>query len=651
MLLPKWLRKLVGVFRGDVAPLLILLSTLLGLWFGLVPGWSGFHLVLVLLALIINVNLALFVLAALAGRALCYAAAPLLYYAGRALHEPVEPLLRALENTPILGLTDFSRYAVSGALILGPLLGLVLGLLLAKVVGAFRRGWLTLEEGSEALRRWQAKWWVRGLDRLLFGRRTKDVRGVLTRRPRLVRWPGVVAAVLLLGICGVGLYAIKHGAAAGLIAQSLSRANGAEVNLDTLSLAPLRGRLAATGLKVTDPAAPQRNRLAAEEVVADLGVWPLLCGRIVVDEVVLSEAAFNQPRATPGEVYRAIEPAEEEAARAQRTFDLSRYELPERIGDIARLREYFASLEEFNAWVDFLTDWIPEPQPEVAPPPAPDTYLAYLSARAPRPPAPRVLVHSGRLENLTLPSLNIPQGRLTLANLSDAPYAAGRPMSISLAPGSGDYEVGLTVHYEKADIPTTLEGRFENIDLGAFQQALSGQNPVVLEAGTAAAELSGTLTRSTIDATLAVDLRDLRLRSRGGSLFGLDPQVTAEALQAVSALDTTIRIIGPLREPRVVFDAGQLIDEFRAALLAAGKAEIANRLDQLMREQLGVEGPSLEEAAENPLGAAGEMLGGLLDPGGDAKTKRKEEGAGGETKPQTQPAENPLDRLRKRLKK
>ena len=70
MILPRSIRKMLAVFRGSVAPPLICLSVLLGFWFGLIPGWSGLHTLLVVVVLILNVHLGLFLLSAALGKAL-----------------------------------------------------------------------------------------------------------------------------------------------------------------------------------------------------------------------------------------------------------------------------------------------------------------------------------------------------------------------------------------------------------------------------------------------------------------------------------------------------------------------------------------------------------------------------------------------------
>ncbi|MHC4072454.1 MAG: hypothetical protein ACYTGS_10550, partial [Planctomycetota bacterium] len=62
MLLPKPIRKILAIFRGSVSPVLIFISIMLGFWFGLIPGFSGIHVVLIVLVVLLNVHLGLFLL-------------------------------------------------------------------------------------------------------------------------------------------------------------------------------------------------------------------------------------------------------------------------------------------------------------------------------------------------------------------------------------------------------------------------------------------------------------------------------------------------------------------------------------------------------------------------------------------------------------
>ncbi len=125
MIFPTSLKKWIAVFRGEVSPILILLSVALGFWFGLTPGWYGVHVVLLALALILNVHVGIFLMFAAFGKGLCFAAAPVLFHVGKWTQGALSPVLDFFAALPIVGITDFTRYSVAGAFVLGPVLGVM----------------------------------------------------------------------------------------------------------------------------------------------------------------------------------------------------------------------------------------------------------------------------------------------------------------------------------------------------------------------------------------------------------------------------------------------------------------------------------------------------------------------------------------------
>jgi uncharacterized protein (TIGR03546 family) len=187
MILPGFVRRLSAVFRGNVAPPLIVLSVLAGFWMGMMPGWSGLHTVLAVIVLIVNLNLGLFLLSLGVGKALSLAAAPVLYHTGIWVQGHLPGLLNALSSIPIIGITDFSRFALVGGLILGPIVGAIAGVAMAVIVINFRRMMVKLDEGSEKFRKYYSKFWVRLLDWLIIGKRTKDVKSMFGKG-KYVRW-------------------------------------------------------------------------------------------------------------------------------------------------------------------------------------------------------------------------------------------------------------------------------------------------------------------------------------------------------------------------------------------------------------------------------------------------------------------------------
>ena len=111
----------------------------------------------------------------------------------------------------------------------------------------------------------------------------------------------------------------------------------------------------------------------------------------------------------------------------------------------------------------------------------------------------------------------------------------------------------------------------------------------------------------------------MAIESAGGGavgdagVLGLDPQITGEALKVLEDIDTTLRLVGPLGAPKLVFDVPELRKEFRAALLKAGKDQLAGRLGDLIGDKLPIGGEIPTDLDPAKIGdTIGDAVGGLL---------------------------------------
>lgn len=620
MLVPRPIKKIVRVFRGDVHPLLALLSVLLGFWFGLTPGFYGFHVAVLVVALVLNVHIGIFLLSALLGKALCFAAAPVLYHVGVVVQDALAPLLTLLASIPLLGVTDFARYAVDGAMVIGPIVGLVLGLVVARAVVAFRRAWLRLDEGSEKFRTWRQKWWVRLLDRLLFGKNAKDVREVLGRRPKFIRKAGVVVAAVVVILAAIGVRIVENRIGRDLVADALTKMNGAEVDVASFQLKVLGGTVTAGGIQVTDPDKPTHNTIAIASLSASASPWNLLRGRLVVDDVSLSDVKRDSLRETPGHVL----PKPPENPEESWKFDPSQFKLPNT--SIADLESYFRDAKEIRERFKQLRDWLPAGGKEAKPKKertVPESYLAYLAARAPVPATPRVIVRRINVDKIETGEPTFGTSRIQVANVSDAPSAAGLPVSIEIQSEERPSKLSLVCHYDRSDGGATITGELADVDLARFQERLSQDNPVRLRGGTATVKVDGTATRRIVDIGLAIRMANAQLDSSGQGIFGMDPRVTSEALKVVENLEIAPRIVGPIEQPRLYFDADTMRKSFGDALVRAGKGAMAEQVTKLAGEHLpGGDTPG-GAAAQDAIKTGQGLVGGLLG-GGEKKDDKKD---------------------------
>jgi len=97
--------------------------------------------------------------------------------------------------------------------------------------------------------------------------------------------------------------------------------------------------------------------------------------------------------------------------------------------------------------------------------------------------------------------------------------------------------------------------------------------------------------------------------------LGLDSKTASEALAVLNNLSTKIRIVGPVTDPRLVFDVKGLEGEFKNALVKAGKQKVADEIDKQvdkqLDKQLGDKTPGeIKDAVEKSKGLIKGLLGG-----------------------------------------
>ena len=610
MFLPKPLRKLVGIFRGGVSPSMILITVILGVWFGLTPGWSGLHTAILFVVLIFNIGIGFFLFFAGVGKALTFILAPLLYHAGVWVQEYLSSVLSFLASIPIIGLTDFARYSVAGALILGPAIGLIFGLQLASLVTRFRNVWIKFEDRSEKLRKFQSKSWFRVLDRILIGKSAKDVRGVLTAKPKRIRKIGVILTLLIVIISAVGLSMLKDDKVRDYAASAMTNINGAEVNLEKVELSLRSGHISVIGMQWTDPEKPENNKFAIGKLSTDASMYHLSIGRVVLDEVEISDVKFDQKRESPGEVL------EKKKKKEDKPFEWGDIDKK----DIEKLESYYKKAKQVKEWLGKVGEWMPEKDKTKPEKKIPQRYLEYLNARAPVSPTPRILIRKVIMDGVEIPLEQVGKSKVTLSNISDAPAAAGLPLTIEIQSNVNASMLKFVGHFEKPDLGGEITGKLANVDLAQLQKDMSDTNRVKFSGGTADVALDGMISRHTIDLGLGVTVTDFQAGFAGqNGLFGLDPEISKQAIEVLKNIDTKLRLVGPLSEPRLALDSDGLSSQFKNALFDAGKARAAEELDKQIKKHLG---DKLPEPAKDILKKApGDLIDGIF--GGKKKKEEK----------------------------
>jgi uncharacterized protein (TIGR03546 family) len=579
-ILPRPIGKFLAILRGQVSPVFVFLSVLLGFWFGLMPGWSGLHTVLVVVVLVLNIHIGLFLLSAGIGKALCFAAAPILFHVGAWVQDYLSALLKLLASVPVIGVTDFNRYSLAGALVIGPVVGGIAGLLLARAVIAFRRKLLKFEEGSEKFRKWYSNRWVRILDRLLIGKRTKDAKAMFSAKTKVVRKAGVILAAVVVAVAVFAASLLKNDAVKNYATKAMTRANGAEVDIGAVQISPVAGAASVSGIEVTDPEKLEQNQVAIGKVAADISLYDLLLGRLVMEDVQISDVKFDQLRATPGK------PEQARTEQKPPVFDPCDFRL-ERL-DMSKIETYFKNAKAVKQWLQDVKKWLPAPKAKEAEvSTVPQGYLEYLNARAPVPVQPRILAKQALLDKVNIPSAIFGESAISLQNVSDSPGAARLPVTLKIKSNDTSALLSVTFDYSSPDKPPAVSGSFDGFQLSKVQDALGPNAGLAFSEGIASGSFSGLLTSELVDLAVNISVRDMKAQGKGDGILGLGSETTSEALAALQNLNTTVRLVGPTSEPRAAFDVKGLNEQFKSALVKAGRTRLANEIDKQLGEKLG----------------------------------------------------------------
>jgi hypothetical protein len=411
-------------------------------------------------------------------------------------------------------------------------------------------------------------------------------------------------AALVLAVSVIATIFVKDNMVKDYAAATMTRANGAEVDLDSLDLSVLTGAVSVTGIQVTDAKEPQNNQVAIEKVASDASIYNLLLGKLVMENVQVSNVRFDQKRATPGEIVQTE--AEEEPAVSDPC------DSGVETAGAGKLDTYFKDAKALKERLQKARKWLPKAKKKTRtrPQKAPQKYLDYLRARASVPASPRILARRILLDNVQIPSSLFDNSKVLLTNISDSTGTAGLPVTFEMKSYDTDAFVNITFDYSSNDQTPRVSGVFSGFDLSKLQSSLSSDSGLMFEAGAASGQFDGRVTDEAIDLTIEVVVSNMKAKAQGDGVLKLGSKTTSETLDVLKNLNTTIRVVGPITEPRLVFDVKGLRSEFKNALVKAGKDKLAGEMDKHIDEQID---KNLGDKAPDELKDALKKSKGLLD--------------------------------------
>jgi hypothetical protein len=279
-----------------------------------------------------------------------------------------------------------------------------------------------------------------------------------------------------------------------------------------------------------------------------------------------------------------------------------------------RLDEYLKNSREIRQWLQTISQWLPEKDTNVKEKTSPGKKKNGTIGMCQT--MPYILIREVVMEGVEIPVEPVGKSKVTLTNLSDAPAAAGLPLTIEIQSNVNSSMLQFVGHFENPDLGGEITGKLVNVDLAKLQKDMNDTNRVKFNGGSADVALDGMISRHTIDLGLGVKVKDFQASFAGQKgLFGLDPKISKEAIEVLKDIDTKLRLVGPLAEPHLALDGAGLSGQFKNALFNAGKARLAEEIDKQLGKQLGDKPPEpakdiINKTDKDVLDGLGDLLGG-----------------------------------------
>ncbi len=613
------IRKIGKFVRGGGGVPQVLLACILGFSLGMIPGFSLTTIVLILAIVLLNVSMGLALMSFAVGKLAALILAPVTYSVGYGVIHSMglEGLFAWAGNTPMLALLDLHVYCLTGGLIVGTLIGAVIGLVLARLIVLLRRGLVAAGQRSATVDKISRNGFVRFLLRVLFGKSKRPLSEMLEAKFPIIRTSGaIVTVVLAIILLGTPVLLADY-LLANALADQLSKANGAEVNIERADIAVFSGRLAVEGLQVTDREDPQRNMMVADRLVSDISITDLLAKRVVISLVEINHLRTDVPRQTPGKLYprseREDEPEDTEAGPS--------------------LLDYLEDAEKYEKYLDYLQDLAEylrreRRRQEGEPPVSQQELLAldYFDRSA-----AHILVKNPRLriQKLVVDRVIIGEEEFRLEGEEISSEPALNPHAMNVRLGSLQTDGDKTVFGQKHRLFVTFAfhqaDQLHGLDLllsDVPANGLSSRVPVKVSGGLADISAKGVFSHDKLQLPFAIAVRQLQSQARPDeSILGLSPEASGRLMSSINQMTLAGIIGGSLPSPRLKLDEKATLEGMKAGLTGAARAELANQIDS----QLTRLGPGLkvkpDDLLKSPILPAGLLPSGLT---GDKKDEQSQ---------------------------
>ncbi len=593
-------RKIGKLIRGKTTPFQVMSASLLGMLIGFVPGFSqapGLVVFWVLCLIILNANIFLAGLLGLVAKLLLWLLMPVAFSLGQVLLEgPTAGFFAALINAPVTAYFGLEYYVVPGGQLLALIFGTAFGMGMTKLLAAYRRKMMSMEQSSERMQQWSSKGWVKAVKFVFLGsgKGKKSYEELLTKKwGNPIRIPGLIAAVVIVALGYIGLRSLSDPLVTAAIKRGLGTANGATVDLENAHLDIDEGRIEIDGLALADPENLDTNLFASDRIVADVSSADILKRRFSVDSLVFENASSGLPRATKGShVGKRVDTEKKSPIQLPDYQDLGSVleDAPEWKERLAQVKKWLEALggegEESVSFEESLKARI--------------AALGYanVSNKDLIEGSPTVFIRNLVATQVKTQYFDNATLDIEADNLSSHPGLVESDPKIRITSSDGALNAMLALGAAAGRADNLLELELKGLSVDELASKIKSDGQAPISGGTVSLSVTGKI--SSVDSDLKISPT-----FQGSTLSIAGSQVPADNLSI------PLFLRGPIDNPGIKIDSKAMTN----ALADAGKKELLNKA----AEKLGID-PSTTGDGDKLEDTAKKLLGGFLN-----KKKNEEE--------------------------
>ncbi|WDE98391.1 DUF2062 domain-containing protein [Lentisphaera profundi] len=575
----KLLRKIGKILRGGATTREITLGFMLGMMWGFIPGFNLSQFIMLFVVLLLNANFGFMIMGLLFGTLACFGLSSVTFEIGYVLISSLQGLFTSLHNTALVAWMGLDSYCLVGGVSLGTILGLAIGVFLGKTVVSTRERLFKLE-GSDKMQELNNKWWVKLLLFVAFGGKLPSKDDQEDKKHPFFRPMGLGLIVFVALVLFVLEMFLLQNIMKSQLEKQLTRANGAEVNINELEFSMSKGTLVMKGIEFTDSSDLTKNAVQIQDIALDVQMSDLLRSRAVVELLKVDTVEFGVLRKSPGKDYQDEDEKSDKDDKAKQEDKEGEFDLNTYLDKAGKYREYYDKLKDYLDKQEQSAEAKAENKPvkvTKADLRLQAEKLGFLNLRASE------LYQKTAAWHVKKTSVNDIKSddrayTLDISDLSSHPVIVGKPVLANLSDGNNiEAKSVLNVHQLNAQNTLTVKvsdlQRKEDIDFGEDTAA-------ILRGGDMNFDLDGTFTAQSLNLPFLLKIRNLNVDVRPGKkVLGLEEQDAEEILNAMESLDVKGEFLGSWDQPKLKIDYELLLKRVQEALLSSGKKLVKKKLD------------------------------------------------------------------------